>query len=152
MEKRVYQIAIDGPGGAGKSTIAIEVARRLNFLFINTGGMYRCYAIALQNTDLKNLNEVQRVLDANKVTLTPDKLYLNDQDVTKQCYTNEIAMLASTIGTIGIVRTKCVKDQQAIAAGQSCVMEGRDITTVVLPQATLKVFLTASVETRAERR
>jgi cytidylate kinase len=152
MGKKVYQIAIDGPGGAGKSTIAVEVAKRLNFLFINTGGMYRCYAIALQNTDLKDLNAVQKVLDSNKVTLTPDRLYLNGQDVTKQCYTDKTAMLASTIGTIGIVRTKCVKDQQAIAAGQSCVMEGRDITTVVLPHATLKVFLTASVETRAERR
>jgi cytidylate kinase len=152
MSKKVFQIAIDGPGGAGKSTIAQEVAKRLKFLFINTGGMYRCYAIALKNTDLTDLNQVKIVLNNNKVTLTPDRLFLNDQDVTKECYTAPIAMLASKIGTIPVVRQKCVKDQQEIAKGQSCVMEGRDTTTVVLPNATLKIFLTASLETRAKRR
>jgi cytidylate kinase len=149
---KIYQIAIDGPGGAGKSTIAQEVARRLNFLFINTGGMYRCYAIALKNTDLSDLIAVKTILNTNKVTLTPDKLYLNDVDVTKECYTPPIAMLASKIGTISAVREKCVNDQRVIAQGQSCVMEGRDTTTVVLPNATLKVFLTASLKTRATRR
>jgi cytidylate kinase len=152
MTKKVFQIAIDGPGGAGKSTIAQEVARRLNFLFINTGGMYRCYAIALKNTDLTNVEQVKTILNNNKVALTPDRLFLNDQDVTKECYTPVIAMLASKIGTIGVVREKCVKDQQEIARGQSCVMEGRDTTTVVLPYATLKIFLTASLQTRAKRR
>ncbi|MDR2823093.1 MAG: (d)CMP kinase, partial [Mycoplasmataceae bacterium] len=142
MDKRhqVFQIAIDGPGGAGKSTIAQEVAKRLHFLFINTGGMYRCYAIALQHTDLNDLVAVQRVLDTNKVTLTPDKLFLNDQDVTKEANTSAMGALASKIGTIGIVRTKCVRDQQIIASGQNCIMEGRDTTTVVLPHATLKIF------------
>ncbi|MDR3329927.1 MAG: (d)CMP kinase [Mycoplasmataceae bacterium] len=152
MANKVRQIAIDGPGGAGKSTIAQAVAKKLGFLFINTGGMYRCYGIALQNADLTNIDEVKKILNENKVMLTPDKLYLNNKDVTAECYTAPIAMLASKIGTIGAVREKCVKDQQIIAAGQSCVMEGRDTTTVVLPNATLKVFLTASLETRAKRR
>jgi cytidylate kinase len=152
MSKNIYQIAIDGPGGAGKSTIAQAVAKQLGFLFINTGGMYRCYGIALKNTDLTNIEEVKKVLNENKVKLTPDKLYLNDKDVTAECYTAPIAMLASKIGTIGAVREKCVKDQQAIASGQSCVMEGRDTTTVVLPNATLKIFLIASLDTRAKRR
>jgi cytidylate kinase len=152
MNKKVFQIAIDGPGGAGKSTIAQEVAKRLNFLFINTGGMYRCYAIALKEIDLSNLELVKTVLNENTVKLTPDRLYLNDVDVTKECYTAPIAMLASKIGTIKIVRDKCLKDQQEIAAGQSCVMEGRDTTTVVLPNATLKIYLTASLEIRAKRR
>jgi cytidylate kinase len=152
MSKKVYQIAIDGPGGAGKSTIAQEVAKRLGFLFINTGGMYRCYAIALKDTDLTNIEKVKTILNTNKVTLTPDRLFLNDKDVTKECYTPTIAMLASKIGTIPAVREKCVKDQQQIALGQSCVMEGRDTTTVVLPNATLKIFLTASLDTRANRR
>ncbi|MDR0675037.1 MAG: (d)CMP kinase [Mycoplasmataceae bacterium] len=152
MSKKIFQIAIDGPGGAGKSTIAQEVAKRLKFLFINTGGMYRCYAIALKNTNLTNINLVKTVLNNNKVTITPNRLFLNDKDVTKECYTAPIAMLASKIGTIPAVREKCVKDQQEIARGQSCVMEGRDTTTVVLPNATLKIFLTASLQTRAKRR
>ncbi|MDR1991387.1 MAG: (d)CMP kinase [Mycoplasmataceae bacterium] len=152
MSKKVYQIAIDGPGGAGKSTIAQEVAKRLGFLFINTGGMYRCYAIVLKNTDLKNTGLVKLLLEKNKVELTPNRLFLNGKDVTEECYTPSIAMLASKIGTIPIVRGKCVLDQQEIAKGHSCVMEGRDTTTVVLPNATLKIFLTASLDTRAKRR
>lgn len=152
MSQKIYQIAIDGPGGAGKSTIAQEVAKRLNFLFINTGGMYRCYAIALKETDLTDIEQVKIVLNNNKVMLTPDRLFLNGNDVTKECYTAPIAMLASKIGTISVVREKCVNDQREIARGQSCVMEGRDTTTVVLPNATLKIYLTASLQTRAKRR
>jgi cytidylate kinase len=154
MKNKVFQIAIDGPGGAGKSTIAQEVAKRLKFLFINTGGMYRCYALALKqdHVDINNLEAVKYALDHNDVSLRGDKLFLNGKDVTKEVYTGEIAALASKIGTIGLVRTKCVADQQKIAQGQSCVMEGRDTTTVVLPNATLKIFLTASLEIRTQRR
>lgn len=152
MKQNIYQIAIDGPGGAGKSTIAKAVAKKLNFLFINTGGMYRCYAIALQGADLTNLSLVKQIMGQNKVNLDGDRLLLNDKDVTEQCANPNIAMLASTIGTIGLVREKCVKDQQAIAAGQNCIMEGRDTTTVVLPHATLKIYLTASIDVRAQRR
>jgi cytidylate kinase len=152
MKQNIYQIAIDGPGGAGKSTIAKAVAKKLNFLFINTGGMYRCYAIALQGVDLTNLSLVKQIMEQNKVNLDGDGLLLNDKDVTEQCANPNIAMLASTIGTIGLVREKCVKDQQAIAAGQNCIMEGRDTTTVVLPHATLKIYLTASIDVRAKRR
>jgi cytidylate kinase len=152
MKQNIYQIAIDGPGGAGKSTIAKAVAKKLTFLFINTGGMYRCYAIALQGVDLTNLSLVKQIMEQNKVNLDGDRLLLNDKDVTEQCANPNIAMLASTIGTIGLVREKCVKDQQAIAAGQNCIMEGRDTTTVVLPHATLKIYLTASIDVRAKRR
>jgi cytidylate kinase len=152
MSTPFYQIAIDGPAGAGKSTIAQLVAKQLNFLFINTGGMYRCYAIALKNTDLNNLPAVSQVLKSNQVTLEGQRLFLNGVDVTNEAYTSEISGLASTIGTIKIVRQKCVLDQQAIAQGHNVVMEGRDTTTVVLPNATLKVFLTASPEVRAHRR
>jgi cytidylate kinase len=152
MKNKIYQIAIDGPGGAGKSSVAKELAKKLDYLFINTGAMYRCYAIALENTDLTNLEQVQDVLDHNDVTLKGDKVFLNKKDVTKLIYTNKVSELASKIGTILIVRKKCVADQQKIASGQNCVMEGRDTTTVVLPNATLKIFLTASLETRAKRR
>lgn len=151
-DNRVWQIAIDGPGGAGKSTIAKAVAKKLNLLFINTGGMYRCYAIALKNIDLSNLSLVSKIMNENIVSLDEDRLFLNNKDVTDQCSNPEIAMLASTIGTIGIVREKCVQDQQKIASGHNCIMEGRDTTTVVLPNATLKIYLTASIDVRAERR
>lgn len=152
MKKQVYQIAIDGPGGAGKSSIAKAIAKKLKLLFINTGAMYRCYAIALENTDLNDLEKVRDVLNHNKVTLKGDFVFLNKKDVTKKAYSAKIAALASKIGTIQIVRKKCVADQQKIAAGQNCIMEGRDTTTVVLPNATLKIFLTASQDIRAKRR
>jgi cytidylate kinase len=149
---KTFQIAIDGPGGAGKSSIAKAIANKLGLLFINTGAMYRCYAIALKKTDLNNLDAVQEVLENNVVTLQGDNVFLNKKDVTKQAYTPEIASLASKIGTIPIVRKKCVADQQTIASGQNCIMEGRDTTTVVLPNATLKIYLTASAKVRANRR
>lgn len=152
MSKEVYQIAIDGPGGAGKSSIAKSIAKKLKFLFINTGAMYRCYAIALEKTDLNDLDKIQTILQHNSVTLDGDNVFLNRKDVTKKAYSAHIASLASKIGTIAIVRKKCVTDQQKIAAGHNCIMEGRDTTTVVLPNATLKVFLTASLEIRAKRR
>lgn len=152
MAKKVYQIAIDGPGGAGKSSIAKAIAKKLNLLFINTGAMYRGYAVSLQDTDLDNLSEVQHVLTHNKVSLSGDSVFLNNKDVTKLAYSPKITALASKIGTIDIVRKKCVADQQKIAAGINCIMEGRDTTTVVLPNATLKIFLTASLDVRAKRR
>jgi cytidylate kinase len=152
MSDKVYQIAIDGPGGAGKSSIAKTIAKKLNILFINTGAMYRCYAIALKNTDLNDLPKVQHILNSNEVTLNGDDVFLNNKNVTKEAYTPAIAALASKIGTIPIVRKKCVADQQKIASGVSCIMEGRDTTTVVLPRATLKIFLTASLDVRAKRR
>lgn len=108
-DNRVWQIAIDGPGGAGKSTIAKAVAKKLNLLFINTGGMYRCYAIALKNIDLSNLSLVSKIMNENIVSLDEDRLFLNNKDVTDQCSNPEIAMLASTIGTIGIVRENVFK-------------------------------------------
>lgn len=149
---KTYQIAIDGPGGAGKSSIAKAIAKELGLLFINTGAMYRCYGIALKKTDLNNLDLVKQILDSNKVMLNGDNVFLNGQDVTVEAYTPPIAALASKIGTIPMVRKKCVADQQAIAAGQNCIMEGRDTTTVVLPNATLKIYLTASIKTRVKRR
>jgi cytidylate kinase len=152
MNKKVYQIAIDGPGGSGKSSVATTVANKLNFLFINTGGMYRCFAIALKNIDLSNIDLIVETLNKNIVTLKEDKLFLNNIDVTNECYTPGIAMLASKIGTIKKVRKHCVKSQQQIASGENCVMEGRDTTTVVLPNATLKIYLTASLQERAKRR
>lgn len=154
MKTTYYQIAIDGPSGSGKSSVAKQLAKQLNFTFINTGGMYRCYALALikNNIDINDLNALMETLKNNKVDLKGDKLYLNNKDVTEQLSSQEVALMASKIGTINEVRQFCVAAQQEIAKGVNCVMEGRDIGTVVLPNATLKVFLDAPVDLRVERR
>ena len=151
---RTYQIAIDGPSGAGKSSIAKTIAEKLNFVYINTGSMYRCYALALKNNniDINNLDLVMQTLNQNKVELKEQKVFLNGDEVTEKLNNPEIAALASKIATLELVRKKCVADQQKIAANINCVMEGRDITSVVLPNATIKIYLDADVKLRAERR
>ena len=152
--KKTFQIAIDGYSGVGKSTVAQIISKKLNFLFVNTGAMYRCYALAFinQNVDLNNKNEVIKCLENNKVVLGQENSFLNGEDVTKKISNPEVAAMASKIGTLKEVREKCVKDQQAIAADCNVIMEGRDTTSVVLPNATLKIFLSADVDTRAKRR
>lgn len=152
--KKTFQIAIDGYSGVGKSTVAQIISKKLNFLFVNTGAMYRCYALAFinQNVDLNNKNEVIKCLENNKVVLGQENFFLNGVDVTKKISNPEVAAMASKIGTLKEVREKCVKDQQAIAADCNVIMEGRDTTSVVLPNATLKIFLSADVDTRAKRR
>lgn len=151
---RTYQIAIDGPSGVGKSSIAKTIAEKLNFVYINTGSMYRCYALALKNNniDINNLDLVMQTLNQNKVELKEQKVFLNDNEVTEKLNNPEIAALASKIATLELVRKKCVADQQKIAANINCVMEGRDITSVVLSNATIKIYLDADVKLRAERR
>lgn len=154
MSNKTYQIAIDGPSAAGKSSIASFVAKKLGFVYINTGSMYRCYALAIDenNIDINNVNLLMQTLNKNKVDLKGEEVFLNGIRVTEKLNNPKIAALASKIATIKEVREKCVADQQKIAANINCVMEGRDITSVVLPNATLKVYLDADVNLRAERR
>ena len=154
MSNKTYQIAIDGPSAAGKSSIASFVAKKLGFVYINTGSMYRCYALAIDenNIDINNVNLLIQTLNKNKVDLKGEEVFLNGIRVTEKLNNPKIAALASKIATIKEVREKCVADQQKIAANINCVMEGRDITSVVLPNATLKVYLDADVNLRAERR
>ncbi len=154
MSNKTYQIAIDGPSAAGKSSIASFVAKKLGFVYINTGSMYRCYALAIDenNIDINNVNLLMQTLNKNKVDLKGEEVFLNGIRVTEKLNNPKIAALASKIATIKEVREKCVADQQKIAANINCVMEGRDITSVVLPNAKLKVYLDADVNLRAERR
>jgi len=154
MSNKTYQIAIDGPSAAGKSSIASFVAKKLGFVYINTGSMYRCYALAIDenNIDINNVNLLMQTLNKNKVDLKGEEVFLNGIRVTEKLNNPKIAALASKIATIKEVREKCVADQQKIAANINCVMEGRDITSVVLPNATLKVYLDADVNLRAKRR
>lgn len=137
------QIALDGPAGVGKSTVAKALAKRLGWLYVNTGAMYRAMAWAAN----RNID-----LDTVQIRLSGTRVYVNDRDVTDELYTDEVDRRTSQLATQARVRERLIELQRAIALGQNVVMEGRDIGTVVLPQADLKIYLTASLEERARRR
>ena len=153
-----FQIAIDGPAGAGKSTIAKRVAQELEFLYIDTGAMYRVIGLydLEQGVNIRDEKAVVSALDEIRIDFRLEEgtphLYLNGTDVGERIRTEEVGMAASTVSSYRDVRLKLVAMQQAIAGAQNVVMDGRDIGTVVLPDAPLKIYLTASVETRARRR
>lgn len=156
--KKFFNLAIDGPAGAGKSTIAKEVAKRLNFIYVDTGAMYRAVALYYlnKNVDLTNEEEVNKDIDNINVEFKIEddgiKLLLNNEDVTNKIRTPEVSDGASKVSVHKLVRERMVSMQQEIAKKNNIVMDGRDIGTVVLPNADLKIYLTASVEERANRR
>ncbi|MBQ3385045.1 MAG: (d)CMP kinase [Erysipelotrichaceae bacterium] len=148
-------IAIDGPSASGKSTIAKELCKELNYKHLDTGAMYRCVALKVKrtDTDYDDEEELKELLESINIDFTPEGAVLLDgEDVSKEIRTDEISMLASTVSAKQIVRKHLVKIQQQIAKDKGYVMDGRDIGTVVLPDAEVKIFLVASVETRAQRR
>lgn len=155
---KTFSIAIDGPAGAGKSTIAKKIAHDLKCIYIDTGAMYRSVGYyCLQNgIDYHEEELVCNALPAIHIVLKScedgQHIYLNHEDVSLNIRTGEVAVVASKVATYGKVREALVKMQQEMAKSQSIVMDGRDIGTVVLPFATLKIYLTASVEERAQRR
>jgi len=151
-------IGIDGPVGAGKSSVADAVARRLNILHLDTGAMYRAlglFAIRM-GVDPGNEDDVVSLCDRMKLDVRcgekGQETLLNDEDVSGLIRTPEVSMAASTVSRYAPVRKKMVAKQQELASQQDMVLDGRDICTTVLPNATLKVFLTASPEERARRR
>ncbi len=151
-------IAIDGPAGAGKGTIAKLLAKKLGFIYVDTGAMYR--AVGLYYTrlgiDFTDEEKIKELLDNIKINMTYDtgnlRVYLNNEEVTLDIRTEEASRGASKVSVFPCVREKMVKLQQEMALKSHVVMEGRDIGTVVLPDATLKIFLTASTDVRAKRR
>ena len=149
-----WQIAIDGPAGAGKSTIAKIIAQKLNLIYIDTGAMYRAAALkALRlNIDLKKEEEYKFLYDTSISFNDEGHVLLDGEDVSGQIRTMEISNAASFASTFGLVRTRLVDEQQKIASDFNVIMDGRDIGTVVLKNANLKIFLTASLEERAKRR
>jgi cytidylate kinase len=149
-----YQIALDGPAGAGKSTIARALAKKLGFTYMNSGGLYRCYAIALKNAnvDITNINQILKVINETKVNQAGDVFFLNGADVTKICYSKEISTFVPLISKIPEIRVACSDTQRKISQSVDIVVEGRDTTTVMFPQATLKVYVTADPKLRAQRR
>lgn len=152
------KVAIDGPAGAGKSTIAREAAKRLGFVYIDTGAMYRAVAVyALENGLKFDENEFTReVLDKIKIEITYNdgelSVYLCGRDVSSRIREEDAGIGASDVARFPEVRKKLVEIQRALAKKNSVIMDGRDIGTYVLPDAEVKVFLTASVDVRAERR
>ena len=153
-----YKITIDGPSGSGKGFLASEISKRFNLLNIDTGAMYRSFALYCieKNIDLANDNELITALEDSEITFKEDfeklRVYLNDQDVSSKIRTEEIGMFASKVSSIPIVRKYMVEKQRKIAGTKNVIMEGRDIGSVVFPDAQLKIFLTANPEVRAKRR
>lgn len=151
------RVAIDGPAGAGKSSVSRLVADKLGYEYIDTGAIYRCLALLMNDsTELENLAGIKELLKDFKVSFKIvdgiNRVYLNDKDVTGDIRTEKISMLASSVSAIPFVREALLEMQKKYAAKGGVVMEGRDIGTVIMPEAELKVFLTASPEKRAGRR
>ncbi len=148
-------IAIDGPSAAGKSTISKKLANELNYIHLDTGAMYRCAAFKAikNNIALDDEEALCEMLDETNIRLTVDGLvYLDDEDVSLLIREDEISKAASDVSKINGVRTKLVSLQQDMAKDKGIIMDGRDIGTVVLKDAELKIYLTASCEARALRR
>ena len=153
-----YSVAIDGPAGAGKSTIAKRVAKEKDFIYIDTGAMFRAMAIhflrcGIAADDHEKISEA--VKDVN-VTISyvngEQNVFLNGENVTGQLRTEEVGNMASATSVYPVVRTKLVELQRELAATTDVIMDGRDIGTCVLPNAQVKIYLTASSATRAKRR
>lgn len=143
------KIAIDGPAGSGKSSLAKEIAKNLGVLYIDTGAMYRAITLKLLNEDESNY---EKILKDTEINFDGDKIFLDGKDVSKEIRENEISNKTSEMSKIKIIRDYLVKMQREIANDRDVVMEGRDIGSVVLKDAEYKFFLTADVETRAMRR
>lgn len=162
MENKKIVVAIDGFSSCGKSTMAKELAAKVGYTYIDTGAMYRAVSLyAIQNglMDATTINEsaLQSKIATIKVDFRPNKkggsdVYLNDENVESKIRTLEVSNGASRVSTLKFVREHLVAMQQAMGAAKGVVMDGRDIGTVVFPNAELKIFLTASAEVRAERR
>lgn len=153
-----YNIAIDGPAGAGKSTIAKKIAKKMNYIYVDTGAMYRAMALYLIRNQVSGDDEAAIVEACKGADISIEyqdgeqAVILNGENVTPYLRTEEVGNMASVSSAVPEVREKLVELQQALAAKADVVMDGRDIGTVVLPGADVKVYLTASSRTRAGRR
>ncbi|WP_115714824.1 (d)CMP kinase [Amedibacterium intestinale] len=150
-----FNIAIDGPSAAGKSTIAKKLAKELGYAHLDTGAMYRCvaYFSKLKDVSFDDEEKVASLIDAMQIRFDAQgNVYLNDENVSNEIRKNEISMLTSKISAYPAVREKLVAMQQKMAEHKGYIMDGRDIGTVVLPNAEVKVYMVASVKARADRR
>ena len=150
-------VAIDGPAGAGKSSVAKAVAKRAGYLYLDTGAMYRAltWAVLQANVDLADEKALKSLINTAEIHMEPgetDRVFVNGTDVTAPIRSTEVTAHVSAVAALPAVREKLVDLQRQIAARGGVILDGRDIGTIVLPKAELKVFLTASVEARAARR
>ncbi|HKM33728.1 MAG TPA: (d)CMP kinase [Lachnospiraceae bacterium] len=153
-----YCVAIDGPAGAGKSTIAKKVAEKLNLVYVDTGAMYRAMALFMirENISPQNLEEIHKRCEDAEITIRYEQgqqvVYLNGENVNPYLRMEEVGYMASVSSTQEAVRKKLVNLQKHLAKTTDVIMDGRDIGTCVLPDADVKIYLTASSRVRAERR
>lgn len=153
--KKFLTIAIDGPAAAGKSSVAKEVAKRLNFIYIDTGAMYRAFTYAVLKAGLNPENEEEACSLVGKVDISLESdniVKCNGEDVTKIIRTIEVSSNVSYIASYKKIRLDLVEVQRKIAKQGNCLMDGRDIGTYVLPNADIKIFQIANIEERAQRR
>jgi cytidylate kinase len=151
---REIVITIDGPAGAGKSTVAAELARRLGFTLIDTGALYRglAWAVAEAGAEPEDSPALRQVLARTRVQLDGPRVLVNGRDVTAAIRTPAISGLTSRLTALGVVRDKMTPIQRSLAAGGGAVLEGRDTGSVVWPEAEVKFYLDADLDTRASRR
>lgn len=151
-------IAVDGPSGAGKSTIARNIAKNLGYIYVDTGALYRAIGFYLidNNIDLNNINKIIEILPLINIEIkfinSIQNIYLNNKNITNLIRTSEISMATSCISSITEIREFLLNIQKEIGEKSDVIMDGRDIGTVVFPNADIKIFLTASLEERAKRR
>lgn len=154
-----FIVAIDGPAGTGKGTITKLIAKELGFVNIDTGAMYRCAALQTLRQGITNIEEKEKIIQITqnidikmKSEAGEQQIYLNDENVSKEIRSKEVSAFVSPVSSISEVRKIMVDLQRKMAQNADVIMEGRDITTVVFPNANVKIYLDASVEERAKRR
>lgn len=153
-----FNIAVDGPAGAGKSTIAKAVAKKLNYIYVDTGAMYRAMALFMlrEGVDPSDAERIREKCREADITIAYEKgeqvVFLNGENVNPYLRTEEVGRMSSAVSVQPEVRRKLVELQRRLAGKSDCIMDGRDIGTCVLPDAQVKIYLTASSEVRAKRR
>lgn len=153
-----FQVAIDGPASAGKSTIAKILATKLNYVYVDTGAMYRTITLAAKKNGIAYNDEekIKNLLSQTEIRFEPStpvqRVFLNDTDVTEEIRSAEVTNNVSVVASFADVRSNLVNRQREIANNNNVIMDGRDIGTTVLPEADVKIFLVASVDERAQRR
>ncbi|MBI2195677.1 MAG: (d)CMP kinase [Candidatus Levybacteria bacterium] len=158
MENKNFIIAIDGPVGSGKGTLAVALAKKLNALYVYTGGMYRALALKClrANINLENEEAVLQILNNTKIELGPTeyttKVILDEEDVSSEIFSPKVGKVVPIVAAHKKVRKEMVQRQKKLINQGNIVIEGRDISTDVSPEADIKIYLTADLETRAKRR